>query len=83
VASVGCAGFDEEVEHFADCALTGGRLGQWQVMLDLVTVPSPVALFDYVASVREVGDDAVGGAFGDAESCRDVSEADPRVMRHA
>jgi len=46
-------------------------------MLDLVTVPAPVALFHFVARVREIGDDAVSCSFGDAKSCRDVTETDP------
>jgi len=52
-------------------------------MLDLVAIPPTVALFHEVARVREVGDDAVSGSFGDAKRCRDVSEADPRVVRDA
>ena len=52
-------------------------------MLDLVAIAAPVALFHHVARVREVGEDAVNRAFGDAESVRDVSEADLRVLGHA
>ena len=83
MASVGCTGFAEEVEYVADGALTAGRFGQRQVMLNLVTVPASVAFFHDVAGVREVGEDAVRGAFCDAKTCRDISEADPGVMRDA
>jgi hypothetical protein len=82
-ASVGCTGVAEEVEHLANGALTAGRLGERQVMLNLVTVSASIAFFHDVAGVREVGDDAMRGAFGDAESCRDVAEADPGVLRDA
>ena len=35
--------------------------------MDLVVIAAPVALFHHIARVREVGQDAVDRAFGDAE----------------
>jgi hypothetical protein len=73
--------FDEEVEHLADRALAVRGSGQRKVLLDLVAVPTTVTFFDDVSGGREIGDDAVRAAFGDAECGRDVTEPDPRVVR--
>ena len=75
------ARLDEEVEHLADRALTVRRPGQWEVLLDLVAVTTPVPLLDDVPGGGEVGDDAVRAAFGDAERGRDVAEPDSRIVR--
>jgi hypothetical protein len=69
--------FDEDVEYLADGALLSDRYAQRQVSLDLVAVAPAVPGLDDIAAGGEVGDDAVGAAFGDVGRRGDVAEADP------
>ena len=73
----------EELQHLADGAFPARRLRQRQVVLDLVPVPTPVALLDHLAGLREVGDHGERGPLGDAEGRRDVAEANPGIARDA
>ena len=70
-------------QDFADGALPGGGFRQRQVRLDLVAVAAAVFLLHHVAGLGEVGDDAVGGALGDAQARRDVAQPRARVVRDA
>lgn len=51
--------------------------------LDLVAVAAAVLLLDYVASLDQFGDDAVGVALGDAQSGSDVAQPYPRIAGDA
>jgi hypothetical protein len=53
------------------------------VSLDLVAVAAAVLVLQHVAGFGEVGDDAVGAAFGDAQTRRDVAQSRARVMGDA
>jgi hypothetical protein len=70
----------EEREDFADGGLAGAGLGQRQVSLDLIAVTAAVFLLHHIASVGEIGDDAVGAALGDAQAGRDVAQPDARLV---
>ena len=54
-----------------------------KVRIDLVVVASPDAGALHVAGVDEVGDDGLGGTFGDPDPSRDVTSPDARVLSHA
>ena len=69
--------YDEDVEYLADGALLRDRFAQRQVRPDLVAVATAILVLDDVAAVGQVGDDAVGAAFGDIQRGGDVAEADP------
>ena len=69
----------EEGEDFADGGFPGAGLGQRQVSLDLVAVAAAVLMRDHIAGLRQVGDDAVGAALGDAQGGRDVAQPCARV----
>jgi hypothetical protein len=51
--------------------------------LDAIPVAATSLVFDHVAGVDEVGDDAVGAAFGDADHGGDVPEARAGVLGDA
>ena len=59
------------------------RLRERQVGLDLVAVAAAVLLLDDVPGLGEIGDDAVGGALGDARPGRDVAQPHARVVGDA
>jgi hypothetical protein len=50
---------------------------------DLVAVAAAVFLLDDAAGLGQVGADAVGAAFGDAQAGRDAGQAHPRVRCEA
>jgi len=52
-------------------------------MLDLVSITTAVALLHYVAGVREIGDDAVRAAFGNAQSGGDVAQPHTGIVCNA
>jgi len=58
-------------------------MGQRKVRLDLVAVPPPLSLPQHVASLDQLGEDPVGGAFGDPDRGGDVPQADSRVIGNA
>src|SRR6266581_1879665 len=60
-------GAGQEGQHLTDGGLLAGGFGQREVGLDLVAVAAAVFLLDYVTGPGQVGDDAVGAAFGDAQ----------------
>ena len=52
-------------------------------MLDLVAIAAAIAFFHDVLGVGEVGDDAIGAAFCDAERAGDVPQARLGIMSDA
>ena len=56
---------------------------QGKLRLDLVAVSPANSLPRHVALFDQLGEDPVGGAFGDPDRSGDVAQADPRVMSHA
>jgi hypothetical protein len=56
---------------------------QGKVRYDLVAVPTALSLAQDVASFDQLGEDAVGGAFGDPDRGGDVAQADSRVIGDA
>ena len=58
-------------------------MAQGKLRLDLVAVPPPLSLPQHVALLDQLGQDPVGGAFGDPDRGGDVAQADSRVMGHA
>jgi hypothetical protein len=73
----------QDGEDFADGRFLAGGFGQREVGLDLVTVAAAVFLLDHVTGFGQVGDDAVGAAFGDAQAGRDDAQPRARVTRDA
>ena len=51
--------------------------------LDLVAVAAAVLVLDDVLGPGEIGDDALGGALGDARPGGDVAQPHARVVRDA
>jgi hypothetical protein len=64
----------EYVKEFAEGSLALEVVGDGEVVLDVVTVPSPVPLFDEIPGGGQIRDDPVGGSFGDAEFACDVDK---------
>ena len=78
-----CSGVDEQSEHLTDRSLSTDGFWQGEVVLDAVAIATAVLVFNDVAGFGQVGDDAEGGALGDAERSGDVAQANPRIMRDA
>jgi hypothetical protein len=70
-------------QNFPDGGLPAGGFWQRKVRPDLVAVTAAILLLDDVAGVGQVGDDAVGAAFGDADAGRDVTQPHSRVVGNA
>lgn len=73
----------EDGEQLADPLVTGERVREWQVGVDEVAVASTGAVARYVAGVGQLGDDAVGGSFGDADALADVAQSHTRLFGDA
>lgn len=73
----------EDGEEVADALLVGELVGEWLVGVDCVVVAAAVAFARDVAAVGELGDDVVGGAFGDPDAVADLAQADLGVSRDA
>src|SRR3954452_13269801 len=73
----------EELEQLTDRAFFARRIGQWEVVLDLVPVAASVALFDHVPRFGQIGDDAERGALRDVERRRDLAQTDTGIARDA
>jgi hypothetical protein len=58
-------------------------MAQGKLRLDLVAVPPAMSLAQHVALFDQLGQDPVGGPFGDPDRSGDVAQADSRVMSHA
>src|SRR5680860_133964 len=69
-------GAHEHVEELADGSLSLEVVGDRQVVLNVVSVPSPVARLHEIPGRGEVGHDLVGGSFGDAEFAGDIDQTD-------
>ncbi len=54
-----------------------------KIRYDLVTVPPTLSLAQHIATFDQLGEDPVGGAFGDPDRRGDVAQADSRVIGHA
>lgn len=76
-------GAGQQIKHLADGLFPVSRLRQWEMGLDLVTIPPTVLLLDHIAGLGQVGDDAVRVTFGNGETCRDVAQSDLRVVGNA
>jgi hypothetical protein len=63
--------------------LLGQGVGQRQLGLDLVAVPSALPLAHQVALVHQLGDDPVGGALGYPDGDGDVAQPDAGVASNA
>ena len=55
-------------------------MAQGKLRLDLVAVPPAMSLAQHVALLEQLGQDPVGGPFGDPDRSGDVARADSRVM---
>ena len=65
-SATGWNGAGEEGKDLTDGGFLAEGLRQRHVGLDLVAVAAAVLVLHYVAGFGEIGDDAVGGALGDA-----------------
>ena len=78
-----CRLADQDPEQIAHLMLLGQGVGQRQLGLDLVAVPSALPLAHHVALVHQLGDDPVGGALGDPDGGGDVPQPDAGVTSNA
>jgi len=58
--------------------MTQGKVG-----LDLVAIPPALPLAQHVALLDQLGEDPVGGAFGNPDRGGDVAQSDARIIGHA
>jgi hypothetical protein len=70
-------------EDFADGRFPADGLGWGHVRLDPVAVAAAVLVLDDLPGLGEIGDDAVGGAPGDARPGRDVAQPHAGVVSDA
>ena len=73
----------EHGENFPDVVAAFHRVTQRLVGADTIEVAATFALPIEIAGVDEVADDALRGAFGDADALGDISESQPGVARDA
>ena len=66
----------QQVEELADVEVRLGRVAHPQVAVDAVAVAAADSLALDVAGVREVGDDPLNRALGDADASGDVAQPD-------
>ena len=74
---------NEDVENFTDREFSANGLLQRKVLLDLISIPAPLAIFGDVSAGGEIAHDAVSCVFfGDAERSAPMSrKAVLRVVR--
>ena len=73
----------EDREQVADLLVAGKCIGERQLGVDHVGVASADALAGDVAGVGELGNDAVGGSFGDPDTLTDVAQTDAGFIGYA
>jgi hypothetical protein len=73
----------EEVEQLADIVSELGRVAHFDVAVDRVAVSASDALPFDEARLDEVGDDSLGGAFGDPDVEGDIAQPDLGVVGDA
>ena len=71
----------EHGENLPDVVAAFHRVAQRLVCADTIEVAATFALPIEIAGVDEVADDALRGAFGDADALGDISESQPGVAR--
>jgi hypothetical protein len=74
---------NQHFEQIAHLSPLDEGMTQRKLRHDLVAIPSALSLAQHVALVDELGEDPVGGAFGDPDRGGDVAQADARIMGHA
>ena len=74
---------DQDLKQLAHLQLLGEWVGQRELGLHLVAISSALSLAHHVPLVDQLGQDSVGGAFGDADGSGDVAQADTGVTSHA
>jgi hypothetical protein len=78
-----CRARDQDREYIAHLAPLDERMTQGKLRLDLVAVSPANSLPRHVALFDQLGEDPLGGAFGDPDRSGDVAQADSRIMSHA
>jgi hypothetical protein len=74
---------DQGLKQVAYLTLLRQGVGQPQLGPHLVVIPSALPLAQDVPLVDQLGQDSVGGAFGDPDGGGDVAQADAGVASHA
>src|SRR5512132_1558897 len=74
---------DQDLKQLAHLQLLGEWVGQRERGPHLVAVPSALSLAHHVPLIDQLGQDSVGGAFGDADGSGDVAQADTGVTSNA
>ena len=69
----------QELQELADLVAVLGGVAHGDVGVDAIAVSTADAFALDVAGVDQVGDDALGGAFGDTDALRDVTESRVRI----
>lgn len=70
----------EKVQHLAYGPLLADRVGQWKVVLDVVSIAATVSLLYDVARCGQVHDDPVGGPLGDIKGGGKIAQTGVRVV---
>jgi hypothetical protein len=71
-----------DFEQLADLPLLHEGMPQGKLRLDPVAVPPAMPLAHDVALFNELGQNPVGGSFGDPDGGGNVAQPDARVMSH-
>ena len=74
---------EQHFEQIAHLSPVDERMTQGQVRLDLVAIAPALPLAQHIALLDQLGEDPVGGAFGDPDSGGDVAQSDTRIIGHA
>src|SRR5687768_12041086 len=67
---------NEDRQQIPDLLFTRDPIGQWQIGLNRIAIAPALALPGDIAGVRQLADDAVRRALGDAHLVADLAEPD-------
>jgi hypothetical protein len=77
------SGSGQKVQDSADGLVPAGELGEGQMALDHIAVPTTFLALLEVAGVGQLGDDGVGPALGNGQGHGDIAQADLGVTGDA
>src|SRR5690348_13883518 len=80
---LGSAGAGKQSEDFADGPFAARGIWEWQVRLDLVVVAAAVLHLGDISGLGEVGHNAVGASFGNANAGGNLAQPHSWVVRQA
>ncbi len=72
----------QDFEDFSHLIAVFHRMSQWQLWMELVAISAAFTSHGQITALHEVGDDALCGAFGDADQLRQVAMSNPGITSY-